>query len=605
MHIRSFATFASAVSFALIFTSCSTRESIAPPPPSSSPDITADEVRYHVSYLASDELEGRGTGTAGNDRAADYLAREFERYGLEPAGENGSYFQTFDVVTGVEAGDRNRCVVAAGGKTQTLDMGKDFIPYGFSMAGSASGPVVFVGYGITSPPLNHDDYKGADVKGKIVLALAGAPESDDPHTDYSSVASVRSKALFAREAGAAALFVVAPDKPDLAPLKYDNAPSNTGLLTVNVKTDVADFLLAAAGQSVKQQTELRGKGAALPAVALGAAHADVTVDVALVRKPTRNVVGWLPGKNPAAGARYIIIGGHYDHLGWGQDGSLYKGATPMIHNGADDNASGAAGVLELAQYYAAHPPRHAMLFMGFTGEEMGLLGSAYWVEHPTRPLGEAMAMINFDMIGRLADSTRKLNVQGTGTSPVWEAWVKEANTGPNFDIAMIPDGQGASDHSSFYMKNIPVLFIFTGLHTDYHRPSDDADKINTAGEERVIRFGQAIISRLDEHSEPIAFTKVKVSEDRKVRGFNVYVGTIPDYGYQGEGFRISGTSPGGPAEKAGLQANDILVRFGDTAIKNIYDYMNALSLHKPGEEVNVEVRRGAGVITLAVVLGKK
>jgi aminopeptidase YwaD len=302
---------------------------------------------------------------------------------------------------------------------------------------------------------------------------------------------------------------------------------------------------------------------------------------------------------------YFVLGAHFDHLGWGFDGSLYRGTTPMIHNGADDNASGTAGMLELAQYFSAHPLRHSILFMGFTGEEMGLLGSSEWVKNPTRPLKDAVAMFNLDMIGRLPDSTRKLNVQGTGTSPVWEQIVRSANAAYKFDLGLVADGQGASDQSTFYMKNIPVLFFFTGLHTDYHRPSDDFETLNMAGEEQVVRYIADIVSKTDAEKGPIAYVRVKKTEDQRVRGFNVYVGTIPDYGSTEDGFKITGTSPGSPAEKAGLKAGDLIIQFGDTKIKNIYDYMNALGLHKPEEDVQAKVRRGGETVELTIHLIKK
>jgi hypothetical protein len=324
-----------------------------------------------------------------------------------------------------------------------------------------------------------------------------------------------------------------------------------------------------------------------------------------VKKPSLNVIGRLEGTDPALAQQAFVVGAHFDHLGWGQDGSLYRGEKPMIHPGADDNASGTAGMLELAQHFAASPLHRPMLFMGFTGEEMGLLGSSHWVNAPGAPLGSIAAMFNLDMIGRLPDSTNKLNVQGTGTSPIWEGIVKGANESYTFDLAMLPDGQGASDQSAFYMKNIPVLFFFTGLHTDYHRPSDTFEKINLTGEQKVLRFVGDIIRKADEQSDKPAFVKVKVKEDQKVRGFNVYVGTIPDYGASEEGFKITGTSPGSPAEKAGLKAGDIITQFGQTKVKNIYDYMNAMGMFKPEEDVPVVVKRGAETLTLTVHLVRK
>ena len=326
--------------------------------------------------------------------------------------------------------------------------------------------------------------------------------------------------------------------------------------------------------------------------------------MSLIRAKTRNVLALLRGTQDPEAERVFVVGAHYDHLGWGQDGSLYRGEIPQIHNGADDNASGTAGVLELAEYYAAHPAGHSLLFMAFSGEEMGLLGSAHWVDEPTIELDHVRAMFNLDMVGRLSTEDRRLNVQGIGTSPVWKDIVEKQNDSEGFDLALIEDGHGSSDHSSFYAKGIPVLFFFTGLHTDYHRPSDDADLVNYEGQTDVVRYIAETLDAADELEE-IPFTRVQKAKEERVARFNVYVGTIPDYAHTEDGFRITGTSPGSPADKGGLKADDIIVRFGETEVKNIYDYMTALSRHSPGEKVDVTVRRGEETATLTLELVAK
>lgn len=582
---------------AFLLVSVAQAQTLAPPPQKSVPSITVDELSYHVRWLSSDELEGRRTGTKANDVAAEYIAREFKRYGLKPAGEDG-YFQSFSVVTGVELGKNNRFAVNDEAKT----LGKDFTPFSFSSNGTASGEVIFVGYGISAPQKQHDDYSGIKLDGRIALAVSGHPGSDDPHSEFTSMASIRSKALFAREAGARALLVVNPEMKELYELRYDGSPSNAGIIVLSISKAVADDIVRERDYTI--DSLVSGMKSKEYITFTTGVNVDVDASVELVRKNTRNVIGKLEGSDAAARERFIVVGAHFDHLGWGESGSLYKGETPMIHNGADDNASGTAGMLELAQHFAAKPPKHSMVFMGFSGEEMGLLGSAHWVNKPTVPLSNITAMINLDMIGRLPDSTRKLHVQGIGTSPLWKALVEKLNEPYKFQLALIDDGQGSSDHSSFYMKDIPVLFFFTGLHSDYHRPSDDFETLNLRGQHDVTRYVAEILGRVDGESEKIAFTKVQKKE-QQVRGFNVYVGTIPDYGWQEEGFRISGTSPGGPAEKAGLKEGDVIIKFGSTTIKNIYDYMNALSQHKPEEDVPVVVKRGSETVTLTVHLVKK
>ncbi|MFA6234772.1 MAG: M28 family peptidase [Bacteroidota bacterium] len=568
---------------------------LPPVPSSSDDDVTAEELRWHVSWLASDELEGRGTGTPSIDLAAEYIAREFKRYGLTPAGENGSYFQTFEVITGAETVG-NKLAVVEDGNDMPLEE-PQYTPYTFSASGEFRGRPVFAGYGITDPSGTQDDYAGLDVKGCVVIVRSGYPESADPHGSLPMLSSARAKALTAREHGAAALLIIHDDEQEVRKFEYDRSPSDAGIPVAKIHLEAARTILEVAriGAGVLES------GEAQPPIEGPVIEMRGRFNISLVRKTTRNVLAMVEGEDSDD---IFVVGAHYDHLGWGQEGSLYRGADPMIHNGADDNASGTAGMMELAQYYAKHPAKHAMLFMAFSGEEMGLLGSANWVEHPTIPLEKIRAMYNLDMIGRLPDSTRRLNVQGIGTSPVWKAIVEKKNDAEKFNLALIEDGQGSSDHSSFYTKGIPVLFFFTGLHTDYHRPSDDTEKIDFTGEEQVTRYIAEIIDDADALDE-IPFTKVVKKEDEKVARFNVYVGTIPDYSENEHGFRITGTSPGSPADKAGMKEGDIITRFGETEVRNIYDYMTALSRNKPGDKVPVVVLRGEQSVTLSVSLVSK
>ena len=590
----------------MLIAGCASGPSIAPPPSSSSPDITVPELAYHTEWLSSDELEGRGTGTRHNHIAGRYIAREFERYGLKPAGTAG-FLQPFDVVTGVELGENNALAFSVEGADIASPLvTQDYTPLGFSHSGTATGEVVFVGYGITMPSKDYNDYKDLDLNGKIAFALAGYPNGDDPHSEFAMVSSLRSKALFAREAGAAALIVTDPDRESLYTLRFDNSASSAGIIVLNLSAEYAESLLGRVGTSLSLLQEAAESSRLQPSPFGKQMNASISSEVNNIHKTANNIVGIIEGKDAASKDRYIVVGGHYDHLGWGQSGSLYKGEEPMIHNGADDNASGTAGVMELAQYFAKNTPDHSMVFMAFSGEEMGLLGSAHWVQNPTVPLDRITAMFNFDMIGRLPDSTRKLNIQGTGTSPLWETALDELGSTHTFDISRIKDGRGASDQSSFYTKDIPVLFFFTGLHSDYHRPSDDFETLNVEGQKEVLDFAAKMVKRVDEQNEKLAFTKVKGDDARQMRAFNIYVGTIPDYGASDvNGYKLSGTSPGGPADEAGMQAGDIIVKFGDTEVQNIYDYMNALSFYKPGDAIPVVVKRGGEEISVTVHVTKK
>jgi Zn-dependent M28 family amino/carboxypeptidase len=327
----------------------------------------------------------------------------------------------------------------------------------------------------------------------------------------------------------------------------------------------------------------------------------MVTDLKQDRRLTANIVGKLPGSDPILKEQAVIIGAHYDHLGRSSDGALDPDKEGEIHNGADDNASGTSGMLELAQYFAGQSQRarRSLVFMAFSGEELGLLGSAYYVNHPTWPLEQTVAMINMDMIGRMKDST--LVVQGLGTAPQWQPLIERLHQPPQFNLSLKKEGPGPSDHSSFYQKNIPVLFFFTNQHEDYHRVTDDAEKINVKDEARILRFISELVSEIANDDSTLHFTKAE-SQQPAVRGFRVAVGTVPDYAAEVEGMKLSGVRQGSPAEKAGLRGGDIIIKFGKFDIKNIYDYTYALGEFAPGENVPVIVKRGNQNVTLIVKL---
>ncbi len=315
-----------------------------------------------------------------------------------------------------------------------------------------------------------------------------------------------------------------------------------------------------------------------------------TTTITKVMSTAQNVVGYLEGNDPGLKDEYIVVGGHHDHLGWGGEGSLAPD-TVAIHPGADDNGSGTAGVLELGRYFSAakgHLHR-SILFTTFSGEEEGLLGSAYFVKHPPRPLTDAIAMINLDMIGRMKDSV--VSIGGMGTSPIWNDIIPKFNEPHLLNIKPNNDGYGPSDHSSFYGKNIPVLFFFTSLHEDYHRPSDRADRINYEGEKKILQFVTRIIDTLDVMPTRPQFVKVQSSSPQETRSYKVTLGVIPDFSETDIGMKITGVRPGGPAAKAGLEGGDVIIKLGGKAIKNIYDYTYMLGEFKAGDEVEVVVKR--------------
>lgn len=317
-----------------------------------------------------------------------------------------------------------------------------------------------------------------------------------------------------------------------------------------------------------------------------------------------NVVALVPGSDPTLKNEYVVVGAHYDHLGWG-DRHFALDTVHAIHYGADDNASGVAGLLEMAEYLSHEHQslKRSILFIAFSGEEEGLFGSDYFVEHPLVPLANVVAMLNMDMIGRMEDST--LIVEGTGTSPAWKDILPSLPEASTFHLKMNKSGRGPSDHEKFYFKNLPVLFFFTGFHPDYHKATDTKEKINSVGEARIVKLAEGAVLNLANRTDRIAFTLVASDTGQKSTSFRVYVGGVPDYGYDGEGLRISDVTAGSPAQTAGFQKGDVIIEFGGQPIHNIYDYTDALSKHKPGEEVIAVILRKEVKMSLKVVLGTR
>ncbi len=565
--------------------------------PAASAATAADRIRADVTYLASPALKGRRAGTPEADAAADWVAGQFQEIGLVPAGADGTWFQTFDFIDGVDLGPKNALATGDGPARKSWAVGTDFRPLAFSAPGTVEGEVVFAGYGITAADLSWDDYAGLDVKGKIVLVLRYSPDGDDEKSPFSPFAALRFKASLAREKGAKALLVATGPltkdvTDDLVAMRTDAAFADAGIVAVSVKRPVAEALLAGSGKTLegaqKAIDEAR-KPASFPATGSKAA---LIADVSPRRVKTRNVIGKLSGPDGAKADGLLVVGAHYDHLGLGGSNSLDKSGTPQIHPGADDNASGVAGLLELARVFAARRAALArpILFIAFGAEEEGTLGSLHFTKSPTVPLASIEAMVNLDMVGRLRDD--KLDLSGVGTSPAWKPLIEKANEEAKLKLSFHQGGFGPSDHSAFYAVKKPVLFAFTGVHADYHKPSDTADKINAEGLARVVAFLTPILAGVDGAPEKIAFTPVKEDEKpRASRSFRVWVGGIPDFSEEGPGVRFSGVTAGSPAEKAGLKEGDLLVRVGAKEIRNLYDYTYALQELKPGQKVILTVKR--------------
>lgn len=580
------------------------------------PEISKDDILNHIKYLSSDELEGRFPGTNGDILAEKYIIKEFEKYGVKPAGVKG-YLDPFEMVTELKLGEKNYFNSTMNGATTRYEEGTEYVPYGFSESKVASGELVFVGYGITAAELGYDDYKDKDgnpidVKGKIVVMMRYTPPSNDPHNNpFAKYESTRFKILPAREGGAAGMILISGYEADpddkLAKLRFDNSLSGAGIPVINAKRNIIEKIMQAAGYNFKDIEKGINESGKPNSFVLKGANASFLTDVVQEKITTNNIIGKIEGSDPVLKNEVVLIGAHKDHLGYGaQYGSLYEGNDRLIHNGADDNASGTSAVLELAQKFASNKEltKRTMVFMFFNGEEAGLLGSAYFTKSKLFTDMNVTAMINLDMVGRLSEN--KLNIGGTGTSSLWSNLIDSLNKTYNFNLNKTPDGFGPSDHASFYSQNVPVLFFFTGNHPDYHKPSDDWDKINSEGEEQITKMTYQIALTMANYPGKIDFIKVVNSNEGKTMGgIKVYIGTIPDYSSQAEGMEITGVKAGSPAEKGGLQAKDIIIKFGKHDIKNVYDYTYALAEYKPNEEVEVVVKRNGETVNLKVVCGSR
>jgi len=567
----------------------------APPQPSQTadPKITAAEVLVDVKYLASPALEGRRPGHRGNDLAADYIAARFRAGGVKPGGEGGGYFQRFSVINGVGLGPVNR-VRLLGPAAQDLRVREDFMPLAFTRNGAASGPLVFAGYGIAAPEHGFDEYAGLDVKGKVVLVLRFTPDAD-PNGKFAAYSRLVSKIQTARDRGAAGvLFLTGPasEAPeDLGDFSLETNLQDAGLPVAFVRREAVERLLAPARKNLRdlQIGLAHGKPASF---ALEGASAELTLDVRRKMSPTRNVIGRIEGTDPQLKHEVVVIGAHYDHLGYGGSHSLSAARTPEIHHGADDNASGTSALLEIGHFLAANRSRlgRSVVLIAFTAEESGLLGSMQWVNRPTVPLKNVVAMLNLDMVGRMRNDT--VQIVGAGTSTAWGPILEEVNR-PLKLQARAGGGSafGGSDHQSFLNKGIPVLFFFTGTHPDYHRPTDTWEKVNVEGTARIARMTAETAVRVSRLRERPAFVASKDPAPTPGPGFRVYLGTIPEYSYEGVGVLLSGVRAGSPAEKAGIQADDVLVEFDGKSVRNVEEYTGVLSTARPGVEVTVVVLR--------------
>ncbi|NPA79532.1 MAG: M20/M25/M40 family metallo-hydrolase [Thermotogae bacterium] len=547
-----------------------------------------ENLRETISYLASDRLEGRFTGSEGERLARDFIVQKLKSYGYDVK------LQGFDALVGLKPVEYERrfflfkvprTYLRFGGRSYRL--GEDFLPLSFSDDGKVKAEAVFAGWGISDS--TRDEYAGLDVKGKVVVLFRYShPDS----SKYDRFASIPTKLRIAKEKGAAAVIVVNPPdhEDDLRPLKARDV-MNSGILALMVKRPVAESLLGRPLDSIYARM-LKGEVVSFPTGKV----VDMGVKLKKEMAKAYNVVAVLPGK----GGRWIGLGAHYDHLGWGGPGSgSLVPDTHAIHHGADDNASGVAAVLEIARLWAKRHPNHSLVFMFWSGEEIGLLGSKYFTEHPLLALDSALVYINYDMVGRMRDSS--LSVLGAYSGKGLDSLIARIISARGLKLNLGVGAVGPSDHTSFYLKGVPVAYFFTGPHEDYHKPSDTPDKIRYEGIAQVVSVSGELLDSLMRLRD-VEYVKVKEEAPKggRLKKLRVKLGIIPAYASRTKGVRVEGIVPGKPAEAAGLMVGDVIVAIGGKSIDNIYDYIDALQKYKPGDSTVITVLRGGQLVELTV-----
>jgi len=582
-----------------------------------SPEITESDLRGEVEWLADEARDGRMTGTAGAKVAADWLADYFRQAGLQSFSGNFAMPFQFNAGERVLADKTGLEITAGASRLLRAKLDQDFRPLPFSESGEASGEVVFAGYGLVAPidhGARYDSYAGLDVKGKIVLILRYVPENVESarRAQLNRYAGLRYKAMLARERGAKAVLVATgPNSPhagELVPLTSDFTNSASGIIAASINRKTADALLASSGKTLEAlQTALDKQNPHVKTMfELPNVKARLSCGVEHLQKNDANVIGYISPSPKSGGDEYVLVGAHYDHLGHGGSSSLDRpGEENKIHPGADDNASGVAWVMEqaasLAREHAEHPEKfwRGVIFACWSGEEIGLIGSAAFCEHPPVPLSKVVAYMNADMIGRMRDN--KLTVQGAGSSHAWRRLIEKRNVPAGFNLTLQDDPYLPTDVTSFYTKEVPALNFFTGGHEDYHRPTDTAEKLNYKDLARITKFTRDLVLDLAQTAERPDLAKVQGSAPGSGREMlRTYLGTIPDYTTGVKGVKLSGVRGGSPAQKGGLRGGDVIVEFAGQKIANIYDYTYALDAAKIGKPTRMVVERDGKRVTVTV-----
>jgi hypothetical protein len=583
-------------------------ESALPP----APPMDAGRIAADVRWLADDAREGRGPGTQGLAAAAAWLADEFRAAGLAPGGDDGGYLQRFEMPVSIR-------VVSERLRAGALELApqRDFAALLSSADARAGGPLVFAGYGISAPERGYDDWAQADVRGAVALVLDDRPGGDEGPFEgvHANVYLSRAhKVASARDRGAVAVLLApsTPDGGDAALLEAGQPSANpsqqsSGIAVLSLSRPAAERVVALAGGPSLAERQREIDAALRPATqVLSGVSVDLEVRIERRMGTAANVVGVLEGSDPELRREAVVVGAHYDHLGRGEFGSLAPARRGEVHNGADDNASGTAGVLELARALArGERPRRSVVFAVFAGEEIGLFGSRAYVERPAVPLADTVAMLNLDMVGRLREGN--LVVFGTGSSPGFPALVRRALSGLPLEASFSEDGFAPSDQTSFYARDVPVLMFFTGAHPQYHTPDDDAERVDAEGEARVLAAAYRVARELlDDAERPAVVAATPPPPAGEGGGYGPYLGTVPSFGGPaGPGVLLQGVAPGSPAEAAGIREGDRIVAFDGTSVANLEEYAARLFAARPGQEVRIGLLRGGERLEVVARLGRR
>jgi hypothetical protein len=569
------------------------------------PEFDPTPLAADVAWLADDTREGRGLGTAGLDAAAEHVARAFGNAGLEPPTPGGDFLQRFEMPVAVAVTDAQLDIEGL-----PLERGPDFEAFAASADAELEAPLVFAGYGISDPEAGYDDYAGIDVTGKIVLVLDHGPAIDALDKRHHGAARLGRayKLVNAGRHGAAAL-LLAPSESKAGALagragtEQVNPTTAAGKVAgLGISRLAAERILKARGLELAEiQTRIDESGA--PASQSLDARAQLRVHVQREQGEVANVVGVLRGTHPE---QAIVLGAHFDHLGTGALDTLAPDRRGEIHNGADDNASGTAALIALARSFAQGPRlRRSIVFVAFTAEEVGLVGSDHYTGDPTVPLGDTVAMFNMDMLGRLRDD--RVTVFGVESSPIWRGLLRRAAAPLGLELNLVRDSIGPSDHTSFAVRGVPSLLFHTGVHSDYHTPDDDAERVNAEGIARVAALVHRVAAGVaDARVRPPARTATAARPTSTGRGYGAYLGTIPAFGGAPvAGVRLQGVREDSHAARAGLQADDVVVSLAGSEVANLEEYAAVLFRARPGSEVEIVVLRDGQRVTTRATLGQR